>query len=186
MTGVHRDCSIDVQVLEVWRCFSHRKTTSRIACRKYILALDVPVDLQRRLAMLPAVFIGLTMGLCAFFVDVSLETLNNWKFGAVNSVIRHQGGFWRPYLAFTGFCLLYSGECCLPSYTGPSWPSGVRDPHSRAFRHTHSGIPFFCGTKVQDEVPSRNIWDRTCRGHPQRGGLLQSLPQLKQLVHQHH
>ena len=43
-----------------------------------------------------AVFIGLTMGLCAFLVDVLLETLNNWKFGAVNSVIRNRGGFWLP------------------------------------------------------------------------------------------
>jgi len=50
------------------------------------------------------------MGLCAFLVDVSLEALNNWKFGAVNSVIRNGGGFWRPYLAFTGICLLYSGK----------------------------------------------------------------------------
>lgn len=57
-----------------------------------------------------AVFIGLTMGLCAFLVDVLLETLNNWKFGAVNSVIRNRGGFWRPYLAYLGFCLLYSGD----------------------------------------------------------------------------
>ena len=57
-----------------------------------------------------AVFIGLAMGLCAFLVDVSLEALNNWKFGAVNSVIRNRGGFWRPYLAFTGICLLYSGK----------------------------------------------------------------------------
>ena len=59
-----------------------------------------------------AVFIGLTMGLCAFLVDVLLETLNNWKFGAVNSVIRTRGGFWRPYLAYLGFCLLYSGHHC--------------------------------------------------------------------------
>ena len=64
-----------------------------------------------------AVFIGLAMGLCAFFVDVSLETLNNWKFGAVNSLIRSRGGFWRPYLAFLGFCLLYSGAA-LPA-VGP-------------------------------------------------------------------
>ena len=49
------------------------------------------------------------MGLCAFVVDIGLETLNNWKFGAVNSVIRSHGGFWRPYLTFLGFCLLYSG-----------------------------------------------------------------------------
>ncbi len=57
-----------------------------------------------------AVFIGLAMGLCAFLVDISLETLNNWKFGAVDSVIRSRGGFWRPYLAFIGICLLYSGR----------------------------------------------------------------------------
>lgn len=59
-----------------------------------------------------AVFIGLAMGLCAFLVDVLLETLNNWKFGAVNSVIRTRGGFWAPYLAYQGFCLLYSGHYC--------------------------------------------------------------------------
>ena len=52
------------------------------------------------------------MGLCAFLVDVLLETLNNWKFGAVNSIIRNRGGFWRPYLAYLGFCLLYSGHHC--------------------------------------------------------------------------
>ncbi len=61
-------------------------------------------------ALTLAVFIGLAMGLCAFLVDVSLETLNNWKFGAVNSVIRSRGGFWRPYLAFIAICLLYSGR----------------------------------------------------------------------------
>ena len=33
-----------------------------------------------------AVLIGLTMGLCSFCVDVGLETLNNWKFGAVKQV----------------------------------------------------------------------------------------------------
>ena len=49
------------------------------------------------------------MGLCAFLVDAALETLNNWKFGAVNSVIRSQGGFWQPYLTFLAFCLTYSG-----------------------------------------------------------------------------
>ena len=49
------------------------------------------------------------MGLCAFLVDVALETLNNWKFGAVNSVIRDRGGFWQPYLTFLAFCLAYSG-----------------------------------------------------------------------------
>ena len=65
---------------------------------------------RTEVAMMTAVFIGLTMGLCAFLVDVSLETLNNWKFGAVNSIIRSRGGFWRPYLAFIGICLLYSGR----------------------------------------------------------------------------
>ena len=56
-----------------------------------------------------AVFIGLAMGLCAFLVDVALETLNNWKFGAVKSVTRDRGGFWQPYLTFLAFCLAYSG-----------------------------------------------------------------------------
>ncbi len=33
-----------------------------------------------------AVFIGLSMGLCSFCVDIALETLNNWKFGSVAQV----------------------------------------------------------------------------------------------------
>ena len=53
------------------------------------------------------------MGLCAFLVDVALETLNNLKFGAVKSVIQDRGGFWQPYLTFLAFCLAYSGA--LPS-----------------------------------------------------------------------
>ncbi|CAL5218915.1 g661 [Coccomyxa viridis] len=69
--------------------------------------LDYLVEESWRWAF--AFFIGLAMGLCAFLVDISLETLNNWKFGAVDSVIRSRGGFWRPYLAFIGICLLYSG-----------------------------------------------------------------------------
>ena len=56
-----------------------------------------------------AVFIGLSMGFCAFCVDISLETLNNWKFGSVKRVIRERGGFWAPYLTFLTFCLAYSG-----------------------------------------------------------------------------
>ena len=64
-----------------------------------------------------AVFIGLAMGLCAFLVDVALETLNNWKFGVVKSVIRDRGGFWQPYLTFLAICLAYSGWH--PSHTYP-------------------------------------------------------------------
>lgn len=82
--------------------------------------------------MRAAVFIGLTMGLCAFLVDVSLEMLNNWKFGAVKSVIRSKGGFWRPYLTFFVICLTYSGKRMLSHFAyafrqslhdGRSWQS---------------------------------------------------------------
>ncbi len=49
------------------------------------------------------------MGCCAFCVDIGLETLNSWKFGAVKRVIREHGGFWGPYVTFLAFCLTYSG-----------------------------------------------------------------------------
>lgn len=49
------------------------------------------------------------MGFCAFCVDVGLETLNSWKFGAVKEVVRNYGGFWGPYATFLAFCLVYAG-----------------------------------------------------------------------------
>lgn len=35
-----------------------------------------------------AVFIGLSMGTLAFLVDISLETLNNWKYDATREAIK--------------------------------------------------------------------------------------------------
>ncbi len=57
-----------------------------------------------------AVFIGISMGFLSFCVDLALETLNTWKFGATRAVIRKNGGFWAPYMTFItismGYCLL--------------------------------------------------------------------------------
>ena len=90
-----------------------------------------------------AVLIGLTMGLCSFIVDISLETLNNWKFRSVKAVsavpsggaprncrssdalhgvqvIRDTGGFWGPYLTFIMFCMGYASIAgCLVSFGAP-------------------------------------------------------------------
>lgn len=52
--------------------------------------------------------IGVTMGLCAFIVDLALEILNSWKFNTVKTVIRNAGGFWPPYIAFLFFTMGFS------------------------------------------------------------------------------
>jgi chloride channel 7 len=49
------------------------------------------------------------MGVCAFAVDVALETLNTWKFAAVRAAVRAGEGFWAPYAVFMAFCLAYAG-----------------------------------------------------------------------------
>lgn len=60
------------------------------------------------------------MGVCAFMVDLALETLNSWKFDSVKTAIARTDSFWPPYLAFLffnmGFSLL-SG--CLVSFVAP-------------------------------------------------------------------
>lgn len=76
---------------------------------------------------LHAVFIGASMGATAFCVDILLEKLNNWKFGAVVAVIRARGGFWLPYLTLLAFCLGYCALAgAIPSYVAPlSAGSGI-------------------------------------------------------------
>ena len=79
------------------------------------------------------VFIGASMGFAAFCVDVLLEKLNNWKFGAVVAVIRTRGGFWLPYLTLLAFCLGYCALAgAIPSYIAPlSAGSGI--PEIKAY-----------------------------------------------------
>jgi chloride channel 7 len=73
------------------------------------------------------------MGAAAFCVDVLLEKLNSWKFGAVVAVIRGRGGFWAPYLAYLAFCLGYCALAgAIPSYLAPlSAGSGI--PEIKAY-----------------------------------------------------
>jgi hypothetical protein len=51
---------------------------------------------------IPAVLIGIAMGVLGFAVDWAVVTLNGWKYGATRAAIAHAGGFWVPYLAFCG------------------------------------------------------------------------------------
>ena len=91
-----------------------------------------------------AVFIGLSMGFVAFCVDVTLETLNNWKFGAVAGVIRDRGGFWLPYLIQLAFCMGYSGlSGAIVSYLAPM-AAGSGIPEIKSYLngvHIKGGFP---------------------------------------------
>ena len=99
------------------RCQPQSRATTGIAFQYFCLQTAGGHAIAGETVCACAVFIGLAMGLCAFLVDVALETLNNWKFGAVKSVIRDRGGFWQPYLTFLAFCLAYSGQH--PSHAYP-------------------------------------------------------------------
>ena len=68
--------------------------------------------------MLAAVLIGVTMGLLAFLVDVALQRLNSFKYGAVKHVISHHGGFWAPYMVWLVFTMGYSA---LSAYLVTFW-----------------------------------------------------------------
>lgn len=55
-----------------------------------------------------AVLIGVSMGLLAFLVDIVLQRLNSFKFGAVRSVVSNHGGFWAPYMVWLCFTMGYA------------------------------------------------------------------------------
>lgn len=62
----------------------------------------------------------MSMGLCAFVVDLALEVLNSWKFDSVQSTIASAGGFWPPYLAFLFFTMGFSlMSACLVAFGAP-------------------------------------------------------------------
>lgn len=64
--------------------------------------------------------IGLSMGFCAFCVDLALEILNSWKFASVKQAIDSAGGFWAPYLAFLFFTMGFSClSGCIVSFAAP-------------------------------------------------------------------
>lgn len=48
------------------------------------------------------------MGLLAFLVDIVLQRLNSFKFGAVRSVVSNHGGFWAPYMVWLCFTMGYA------------------------------------------------------------------------------
>ncbi|KAL3138646.1 hypothetical protein ABBQ32_006406 [Trebouxia sp. C0010 RCD-2024] len=52
--------------------------------------------------------IGVSMGLLAFLVDIVLQRLNSFKFGAVRSVVSNHGGFWAPYMVWLCFTMGYA------------------------------------------------------------------------------
>lgn len=54
----------------------------------------------------------------AFLVDVVLQRLNSFKYGAVKHVITSHGGFWAPYLVWLVFTMGYSA---LSSYLVVFW-----------------------------------------------------------------
>ena len=84
------------------------------------------------------------MGCVAFCVDVALERLNNWKFGAVVGVIRNRGGFWQPYFTQLAFCLGYSGlSGAIVSYLAPM-AAGSGIPEIKSYLngvHIKGGFP---------------------------------------------
>ena len=105
-----------------------------------------------------AVFIGLSMGFVAFCVDVTLETLNNWKFGAVAGVVRDRGGFWLPYLTQLAFCMGYSGlSGAIVSYLAPM-AAGSGIPEIKSYLngvHIKGGILLFLMWSQSQHAVSR-------------------------------
>lgn len=94
--------------------------------------------------------IGLSCGLAAFIADASLEAFNNWKFGAVRTVVRQQGGFWAPYFTFVPICLMFSGIAgCMVAFGAPT-AAGSGIPEIKTYLN---GV-HIRGTVVSEVVPA--------------------------------
>ena len=93
-----------------------------------------------------AVFIGLSMGACAFAVDILLETLNTWKFNATREAIKAGEGFWRPYSVFMAFCLGYSGLSGALIAFGAPLAAGSGIPEIKTYLN---------GVHIRGEPPAR-------------------------------
>ena len=127
------------------------------------------------LAHVRAVFIGLSMGACAFAVDILLETLNTWKFNATREAIKAGEGFWRPYSVFMAFCLGYSGlSGALVAFGAPlaagsgipeikTYLNGVHirgEPpaHPPARPPTHSTLASQALQRRRTSIENRRVW----------------------------
>ena len=67
-----------------------------------------------------AVFIGASMGFCAFLVDIFLQIMNSAKYEAVEHVVGHTGGFFAPYIVWLCFTIGFSTiSGCIVSFVAP-------------------------------------------------------------------
>ena len=67
-----------------------------------------------------AVFIGASMGFCAFLVDIFLQIMNSAKYEAVEHVVGHTRGFWAPYIVWLCFTIGFSTlSGCIVSFVAP-------------------------------------------------------------------
>lgn len=110
----HHISSPNSQFVDNWReedheCFSVDERWSLLDWHVAFVVIFQRAFQVKLLKYYPyAAAIGMTMGFCAFIVDLALEILNSWKFNTVKNVIRNAGGFWAPYIAFLFFTMGFS------------------------------------------------------------------------------